>query len=288
MLFLLIACGSDSPQTLSGKKAALQAKKTELKSLSQEISQLEGEIRKLDPEAKAQIRIANVTVQPMETATFSHFVTQQGRIEADNNILVSSMMAGRITKIFVREGQFVKRGQSLAQLDDAVMKSSISEVKTSLNLATTLFEKQKSLWEQEIGTEVQYLTFKNQKEAMEQRLATLEEQRSLTRITAPISGTVDEILPKTGEMVSPGFPAFRVVNSSALSLKANVSESYVPYISRGELVKVSFPTINQEMDAKVSVVGQSIDANNRTFKVEVKLPNNKLLKANMFWGNFDQ
>ncbi|MEL6673971.1 MAG: efflux RND transporter periplasmic adaptor subunit [Bacteroidota bacterium] len=282
LILLLAACGGQAPQTLEGKKAALQQKKVELRSLNQEITQLEEEIRKLDPAAKAEIRKATVGVMPLETETFAHYVTQQGRVEADNNIMVSPMMAGRVMQIYVKEGQYVKRGQTLAQLDDAVMKSTISEVQTSLNLANTLYEKQKNLWEQEIGTEIQYLTAKNQKEALEQRLKTLEEQRSLTKITAPINGSIDEIVPKMGEMVSPGFPAFRVVNSGSLSLKANVSESYIPYINRGEKVKVSFPTIDREMNAKVSMVGQSIDANNRTFKVEVKLPNDPLIKANMF------
>ena len=196
--------------------------------------------------------------------------------------MVSPQTPGVVTQIFVREGQVVKKGQILAQLDDAVMRSSIEEVKTALNLANIMFEKQQKLWDQKIGTEIQYLTAKNQKESLEKRLETLEEQKEMSKIKAPISGTVDEINPKVGEAVSPGFPAFRVVNGMDLSLKAQLSENYIPYVKRGDLVKISFPALEKEIEAKVTTVGQSINPVDRTFDVEVKLPSDPMLKANMF------
>ncbi|MEO1218235.1 MAG: efflux RND transporter periplasmic adaptor subunit [Bacteroidota bacterium] len=282
LAMVAISCSSGEPQTLEGKKAVLEAKKKELIALNKEIDQLQTEIESLDPEMANQVRRIPVNTLDLTHSKFQHFVKVQGQVEANKNIMVSAMQPGRITAIYVREGQSVGKGALLAQLDDAVMKSSISEVESSLELAEIMYNKQAKLWEQEIGTEVQYLTAKNQKESLERRLATLKEQLKLSKVYAPISGVVDEIMPKVGEMLNPGYPAFRIVNASDLSLKANLSEVHLPYIKRGDKVKVSFPTINMETEAKVTAVGQSIDPNNRTFKVEVKLPNNRLFKANMF------
>ncbi|MEM7371252.1 MAG: efflux RND transporter periplasmic adaptor subunit [Bacteroidota bacterium] len=284
--FMLAACGSKEPSspelTLKYKKQALEAKKGQLLALNQEISQLQAEIEELDPETKLKVRQTPVTVSEIEQTTFQHFVEVQGKVEANKNIQVSSQMAGRITQIKVQEGQRVRKGQLLAQLDDAIMKSSIEELKTSLELATIMFNKQENLWKQEIGTEIQFLTAKNQKESLEKRLVTLNEQLSLHKIYSPISGSVDEILPKIGETVSPGFPAFRIVNNSDLSLKADLSEAYAPYIRKGDVVKVQFPSLNREINGKVSLVGSSIDANDRTFRVEVRLPSDQAFKPNMY------
>ena len=282
LAMVAISCSSGEPQTLEGKKAVLEAKKKELIALNKEIDRLQTEIEGLDPEMANQVRRIPVNTLDLAHSKFQHFVKVQGQVEANKNIMVSAMQPGRITAIYVREGQSVGKGALLAQLDDAVMKSSIAEVESSLDLAEIMYNKQAKLWEQEIGTEVQYLTAKNQKESLERRLATLKEQLKLSKVYAPISGVVDEIMPKVGEMLNPGYPAFRIVNASDLSLKANLSEVHLPYIKRGDKVKVSFPTINMETEAKVTAVGQSIDPNNRTFKVEVKLPNNRLFKANMF------
>ena len=282
LIAILAGCGQPAPKTLKEKKALLQAKKQELLKISAEINKLEAEITKSDPAVREQVKRSPVGVIKVEEVNFQHFVNIQGKVEANNNILVSPVQGGRVIKIYPSEGQYVKKGQLLAQLDDAIMRRSIEEVQTSLDLANIMFEKQKRLWDQQIGTEVQYLTSKNQKEALEKRLATLEEQLDMSKIKAPISGTVDEIMPKVGETVSPGFPAFRIVNNADLSFNADLSESYIPYIKRGDLVKLNFPTIDKTLEARVSIVGQSIDPNNRTFKVEIKLPADKLLKSNMF------
>lgn len=280
---LFVACGGggEKPQTLEEKKTKLNELRTELTKVSKEIEELETEIEAIDPEANKVVTIP-VQGSPLETITFRHYVNVQGQVESNRNVLVSPKASGIITKMNVREGQSVRAGQILAQVDDALMRSNLDELRTQLELATTLFEKQKRLWDKEIGTEVQYLQAKNNKEAMERRLATLEEQLDMSKIKSPISGVVDQILPKLGEMVSPGMPAFRIVNPSDLSLNAQLSEAYIPFIKRGESVKVSFPSLNKNMDAKVSVVGQSVDPTSRTFEVEVKLPADKNVKINMF------
>ncbi|MEZ4825690.1 MAG: efflux RND transporter periplasmic adaptor subunit [Bacteroidia bacterium] len=282
LIALFVGCGEKQPVTLAEKKAALAQKKEVLKILSREVAELEEEIASLDPELKKEVRKVTVSTQIINVSDFQHFVSVQGQVEANKNILVSPQTGGRIVKVYVQEGQSVQAGTLLAQLDDAIMRSGIQEMETSLDLANIMFEKQKNLWDQQIGTEVQYLTAKNQKESLEKRLATMKEQLELSKIKSPISGTVDEIMPKVGETVSPGFPAFRIINPSDLSLKAQISESYIPYIRKGDQVKVTFPALDKSIDARVTVVGQFIDPNDRTFPVEVKLPANPMLKANMF------
>jgi len=275
-------CSSGEPTSLGEKKAMLDSKKKQLIALNLEIETLQSEIEKIDPEAKMKVRLIPVSIADLKPTRFEHFIKIQGQVEANKNILVSGMQAGRILAIYVEEGQYVKKGQLLAQIDDAVMKSSIDELKSSLDLANIMFEKQQKLWDQEIGTEVQYLTSKNQKESLERKLVTLEKQLDLSKIKAPISGVVDEIMPKVGEMLSPGYPAFRIVNGSDLSLKANLSEVHLPFIKKGDKVTVTYPTIQVETEVRITSVGQSIDPNNRTFSVEAKLPSNRLFKSNMY------
>lgn len=279
---LLAACEGGEPTTLAGKKAKLEKLKTELLTLSEEISGLETEIGELDPELKQKEKQALVSIDEVETENFSHYVEVQGIVESNQNILVSPSTSGSITGIYVKEGQYVKRGQRLAKIDDAIMKASLDELNTQTELAQILYDKQKRLWEQEIGTEVQYLTAKNQLEGLQKRQETLKEQLALTVVSAPINGYVDEVNPKTGEMASPGMPMFRIVNGKDLSLKANLSELYISNVGRGDSVNIYFPTLNKNLKTRISAVGQSIDPNNRTFTVEVKLPNNPDFKANMF------
>jgi membrane fusion protein (multidrug efflux system) len=218
----------------------------------------------------------------LKTRTFQHFLSVQGQVESNQNILVSPQSSGPITRLNVKEGQFVKRGQTLAKIDDDIMQRNVEEVETQLELATILYEKQKRLWDKEIGTEVQYLQAKSNKETMERRLATLREQLDMSVITAPISGVVDKVFPKIGETVAPGQPAFQLVNTSDLSLKAKLSETHSQNVKVGDEVKVSIPIINKDYEARVSVEGQSIDPVSRTFMVEVKLPRDSDIKPNMF------
>lgn len=280
--FLLTTACQPGGESLAAKQKALLAKKQELRQISQEIAQLEADIAQLDPSAQRDVRQAQVTVQEMQPQSFQHFIEVQGQVEANENILVSPQASGRVTNIYVKEGQSVRAGALLAKIDDAIAQASLKEVETQLELATELFARQQRLWNQGVGTEVQFLEAKNRKESLEKRLATLQEQLSLNRITAPISGTIEEIMPKAGEMVSPGMPAFRIVNNRDLNLVSNLSEMHIPYVKRGDEVIIEFPTLDLELAAKIAVVGQTIHPNDRTFTVEINLPNNALLKPNLF------
>lgn len=278
---ILFSCGKETV-TLEDKQKELLAKKAELRELSSTISTLEQEIAVLDPNTASKSKIAVVGIQEISVKSFDHYIDVQGQVEAKQNVSVSALSAGRLASVFVKEGQYVKRGQLLAKIDDGVIQASINEVQSQLDLANDLLARQQRLWDQEIGTEIQLLEAKNRVEGLNRRLATQAEQRALAVIKSPISGTVDEIMFKVGELVSPGFPAFKIVNNRDLGLTAKLSESYIPSISKGDEVIVEFPTIGKSFNAKVTIIGQTIHPNDRTFDVEVALPSNELLKPNMF------
>ena len=282
LALLLAACGSQQAESLESKKAELKKLKTELVSLNTQIEKLEAEIQTEDPEQVRQARKIPVVIEPLSPQEFSHYLKVQGQVEANKNILISPKTAGTIEAIYVKEGQSVGKGKTLAKIDNAVLQRSMEEVNTQLDLAKTLYQKQKNLWEQEIGTEVQYLTAKNQVDVLEKRLGTLREQAAMASVYAPFAGIVDEIFPKVGESTGPGMPFIRIVNTSDLSLAVQLSEAYIPYVKRGDEVKIYFPALDEEITARISSVGQSIDANKRTFEIEVKLPPRARYKANMF------
>ncbi len=282
LLWLLSGCGSQQAEGLEAKKAQLKKLKSDQIEINRQINQLETEIAELDPSLTRQARTIPVHVDSIKPSEFKHYIKVQGEVEANQNIIVSPKTAGNILSIQVNEGQQVSKNSMLAKIDDAVIKRNIEEVKTQLSLAEVLFKKQKSLWEQEIGTEVQYLTAKNQVESLQRKLETLEEQADMSLVKAPISGTIDEIFPKIGEAVAPGSPFFRIVNNRNLSLKADIAEAYIPHVKRGDEVNIYFSALDREINTRISSVGQSIDPQSRTFEVEARLPADNDFKANMF------
>jgi RND family efflux transporter MFP subunit len=181
-------------------------------------------------------------------------------------------MPGMITALRVREGDFVQKGQILAVLDDEILRKSIDEIKVGLDQVNVLFDKQKQLWDQKIGTELQYLTLKNQKESLEKKLVTLKSQMGQANIEAPFSGVVDEVFAKAGSMASPGIPLLQLVNTNELKAVAKVPDSYVAFINEGDMVNLQFPDLNKTIEAKVTFVGRIVDPLSRTFRIEVKVP----------------
>ena len=279
---VLTACGGGAAEQggLAEKKAQIAELKTQRKALDDQIDALKAEIEALDstPVRASRTPVTTMVVQPTD---YEHFVKVQGELEADQNVMVSPKMGGVVTSVRVKEGQRVSRGQLLATLDDAVMQRSLLELETQLELADTVYSRQKNLWAQKIGSEIQLLQAKTQKESLERRIATTQEQMEMTRIKAPISGTVDRAIAKVGEAGSPGFGAFNIVNLRDLSFKAELSESYIPYVKRGDRVKISIPSINKTIETKVSTVSKIINPVNRTVTVEVDIPSGEEYKANM-------
>lgn len=273
LVALMAACGGGEEK----KADKLVRLKTEKAKLDAEIKTLEKELKGSDTTVKTK----TVTIAAVENATFEHFIDIQGNVDARENVAVSAQSPGIIKTILVREGQAVSKGQTLAQVDDQVLRSSLAQLQTQLDLATALYEKQANLWRQKIGSEVQYLTAKSQKESLEKNIATMKEQINLTRIVSPISGTVDQVIAKIGDAASPGNPAFRVVNASNLRVLANVAESFAGKVSTGDEVEVTFPDIQQTFRTKIGFASRTIDPLSRTIRVEIPVQGGKDLHPNM-------
>ena len=279
---LMAACGQKEDNSLQGKKAQLEELKSQAAELHTKIQGLQEEIAKLDTSAKSEVKIKTVVSAEVQPSVFKHYVSVQGALESEENLMVTAKMPGMITSIKVREGDFVKEGQVVATLDDEILRKSIDEVKSGLDIVNTMYEKQKALWDQKIGTEMQYLNLKNQKEGLESKLATLKSQRSQATVTAPFCGVIDDVFAKLGTMASPGIPLMQLVNTTGLKATAKVPDSYVAYIKQGDQVNVQFPDLDKTIPATVSYVGRIVDPMSRSFKVEVKVPSgDQALKPNL-------
>ena len=239
---------------------------------------VEVQIDKLDTTKK----YTQVTTVPAKQTTFDHYFEVFGSVYSDENVMLSPELAGEVLKIHVREGQRVKAGQTLLQINADVVRKSIEEVEVSLELATDLFARQERLWKQKIGSELQYLESKNRKESLESKLATLNSQLEMAAVKAPFGGTVDEIVPVEGAMVAPGQPLIRLVGLKQVHIKSDVSERYVDVINTGTRVEVEFPSINVKIDTLISRAGNYINPNNRTFvaRIDVDNPSGRV-KPNM-------
>ena len=268
------------PKDLSGKKEFLKEKKAELRQLSQVIEQVEAEIEAAIPDSqKARVL---VTARPVSTKDFKRFVEIQATVQSDDVVSVSSETGGRIVYLKVKEGDAVRRGQLIAKVDLEQIDKQIAELETFLQLAKDVYERQARLWEQNIGSELQYLEAKNNKERLEKSLETISFQKTKANVYAPISGIVEQQFLKQGEMASPGLPIVQILNTSKVKVVADIPETYLGTVRKGEKVTIKFPAINQEMQARISRLGRVIDPANRTFEAEVEISNkNGLLKPNL-------
>ena len=287
MCLFFTSCGGGQssevliPEDLAGKKDLLKVKKQELRELSKLIADLESSIDSLDPDHGKKAKKL-VTTSTVGRTNFQHFVEIQGSVQADDLVDVTSETPGRITNLKVKEGDGVRKGQLVATLDLEAMNKQIAELEKSLELANTVFERQSRLWEQNIGSEIQYLEAKNTKERLEKSLETLQFQLTKGNVYAPISGVVERVVLQGGELASPGMPIVQILNTNKLKVVANVPENYLRSVKMGEQVKVNFPALESEQDARVSLIGRTIDPNNRTFAVEASISGTtKLVKPNL-------
>lgn len=277
---LLTACGGGSD--IDKKKAKIAELKVKQNELKAEIAKLEGELKAAGVKDSSNEKIKEVTVMPLQTKEFKHYLEIQGKVDSDKNVLVSYKTGGTVLRILVNKGDYVKAGTTLATIDDNGVRKGVEELKTNLELTKTVYEKQKALWEQKIGTEVQYLQAKASYESLQSKLAQVNEQLDAFRVKSPIDGTVDEIYPNEGELAAPGMPAFRIVNTSGFKVTADIGEGYIGSISKGNKASIYFPDIDYTMETYVKVVSDVINPVNRTFTVEFDLKNApKNIKANM-------
>ena len=276
-IVVLIASCSSAPKD---KKTQLAELKQQQKELAEKIQKLEVETQSSNPES-VPANVKEVSVREVVSTPFHYLLQTQGGVEAEQNIMVSAKAAGLVTHVYVKEGERVGVGQTLAQIDNTLILKGIEELKGSLELAKTVYERQKSLWDQKIGTEIQYLTAKNNKESLERKLATMNEQNDMTRIKSQISGTVEDVLVKVGENTAPGQPAVRVIGNSNLKIVANVSEAYINSIKAGNPVTVQFSDIDKSFEGRVTFVGRNINPLSRSFSVEVPVPSGLDARPNM-------
>lgn len=284
-ILLISSCSvpgeEEIPEGIEAQKELLNTKRKELKVLSSFITQLEDTIAEQDPTFRKKTRTL-VTTEPIVRKEFVRYIDLQGAVQENEQVMVSSETGGRILRLNVKEGEQVRRGKLIAELDLESVEKQISELETSLDLAQQVFERQKRLWDQNIGSEIQYLEAKSNKERLEKSLESLQLQLSKSKVYAPISGTVDMIITEAGEMVSPGAPIVMLLDTRRVKVVVDAPEKYLTTIGKGEKVKVSIPTINRETEERVSLIGTTIDPDNRTFKVEVEMPNPKgQLKPNL-------
>ncbi len=272
---LLASCGGESKDP----KAQLEKLKSEQAATQAKIADLEAKNG-----GPATVAATPVSVMNAKPESFKSYLEVQGRVDFDQNATVGSRAAGSLTSIRVQRGDRVSKGQVLATVDASILDASAAELRTRLDLARIVYEKQKSLWDQQIGTEIQYLTAKNNYQALQRNLATLNQQKALYNVVAPYSGTVDEVLPKLGEITAPGAPVVRLTSGTGGKILADVSEAYGNSIKAGDNAVVTIPDLGDaEIPATVRVVSRSINATSRTFTVELRLKNAKAadLRPNM-------
>lgn len=276
---IVTSCGGD--KTVEAKIASLEKLKTEQAALTTKIKALEDEIKSSGAKIESREKIVNVAVSKVETSKYNHYIAVQGRVDGDENATISAKVPGLVLKVLVKPGSLVKAGQVLAELDGNTIRKQIQPMETNLSLLTELYNKQKALWEKQIGSEIQYKQAKTNKEALEQNIAAMHEQLNMYKITATVNGTIDIVNLKIGQMAMPGMPYFSIVNFNKIKIKADVAESFANKIKEGNIVQVEFPDIEKTISSKITYSGKGISALNRTFGVEVALPNNNSYLPNM-------
>jgi RND family efflux transporter MFP subunit len=292
---LMAACGGSKKDDAAGindKKAALEKLKSNKAKNDEEIAKLQAELEKIDSSTANAAKIKLVSTAPVTTQDFKHYIDLMGKVDADNISYISPRgMGGQIRAIYVQQGQFVKKGQLLLRLDDAIMRQSVvaakqqlEGIKTQLGYAKNIYQRQKNLWDQGIGTEVQLITAKtnvtsleNQLDAAGEQIKTQQEQLNTANVYSDVSGIADLVTVKLGETF-PGMGQIKIVNTSSLKVVTNVPENYLTRLRKGSPVVITIPDANKTVSSSISLISQSIDPNQRGFIAEAKIPYDPVLK----------
>ncbi len=255
------------------------AQKTQIAKIENTIRDLQNKMTLKDQEANNML----VEVKKMTKEPFNHYFVVFGNAEADKYGNISTEMGGKVESILVTEGQEVTKGTLLLTLNTDAIENQIEGVKSNLEFAKTSFNKQKTLWDQNIGSEIQYLQAKSTKDGLEAQLDALTAQLRMSQLRAPFNGIVNRIYPKKGEMASPQFPAVEIVNLSKMTIKAHISENYMRSVKKGQKVELTFSSLpDYKIEHPISRVSKVINPKSRTFEIELKIDNkNELIKPNM-------
>jgi len=266
---------SDNLDSLVAKKKQLYG---EQQKISEQLKRLNDKINLLDENSSFTL----VTTRETTSEAFTHYVELQGNVTTDNLVVITAEYAGLLTKVYVKEGEYVKKGQLLAKIDDGGLSQQLSQMEIQSELAKTTFERQQRLWDQNIGSEIQYLQAKSNFEAQTQAVNQMKEQIAKANVTAPFSGTIDQIIADEGTNVAPGSQLIRLVNLSNMYIEADVPERFIADVTNGKTVEIYFPILGKTMTSKVKQAGNFINAANRTFRIEVDVPqNNDYIKPNL-------
>lgn len=266
LVLTILACGS---------KAGSEDPLAQLNDLKEQKSTIDAQIAVLEKQLLEQglieKKLRKVGLEELKSAPFKHFIDLQGRVDASESVAATSKIPGALKRVLVDNGDYVKAGQLLAEIEDAVLQKNLAELQGQLALTTDLYDRQKSLWDQNIGSEVQYIQAKNNKESTERAIATMKENMAMTKIYAPTSGTVDMVMLKQGQAISPGMPLCNILNLSDLKIIGAVTEAYAAKVKKGDEVQIYFPDLDKEITTRVSYVSKSINPVNRTFSIECDL-----------------
>ncbi|MFY9242017.1 MAG: efflux RND transporter periplasmic adaptor subunit [Polaribacter sp.] len=276
---ILTSCGDKKEVSVddvlaSNDIAKIKAKKVELdtkqQALADDLKKLNDKIDDLDEDKNIPL----ITTYKVKEEVFTHFIELQGSVQTKQNVLVYPEMPGILESVYVKEGQNVNKGQILAKIDDGGMSQQLAQLEVNAQLAKTTFERQKRLWDQKIGSEIQYLQTKTAYEAQQSAVNQLKSQLSKSTIRAPFSGIIDDVFKERGTVVAPGQGSeiFRIVNLSNMYIETEVPETYIGSITKNKKVEVNFPVLNETVTSKVRQVGNFINPSNRSFKIEIDVP----------------
>lgn len=274
---LLAGCSATPADTDALKVQQLQQYKKEYSELKVKIEALEKELKVDKNEEAVRVEVMELTPQ-----VFERFIEVTGRVEAEEDVNISPESAGVIEEVRIKEGQLVSKGQILGVLNTEALSRGLDELRIQYELAVTTYKRQKNLWDQNIGSEMQLLQTRSAMEALEKRIESTQAQINLAVVKSPVNGKVETVYQKKGEIGSPQVPFARIINSSKIRIYADVAESYLPIIKQGDRAIVNFPALGREIESTVSLIGGSIDANNRTFSIRINLSNpDGLIKPNL-------
>jgi len=286
---ILFSCGDKKEQSIDDVIATKDIKqiRTKKAELDQKVQALSNDIKKLNTEIEALDtikRVPLVTAITIENEVFTHFLELQGNVKTKQNVLIYPEMPGTLETVLVKEGQKVYKGQVLARIDDGGLVQQVAQLEATTALAKTTYERQEKLWNQKIGSEIQFLQTKTNYEATKSQLAQLKKQLGKSTIRAPFAGVIDNVFKDQGTVVSPGpgSEVFRIVNLGNMFIEADVPESYISDIVPGKEVEIEFPVLGTTLDTKVRQTGNFINPANRTFRVEIGVPNqDRSIKPNL-------
>ena len=262
---------------IKSKKAALDAKQQEL---SLELKQLNNRLDALNEDKNIPL----ITTFTAKETVFTHFIELQGNVQTKQNVLIYPEMPGILKSVFVKEGQNVVKGEILARIDDGGMSEQLAQLTANAQLAKTTYERQKRLWAQKIGSEIQFLQTKTSFEAQSSAVNQLKSQLEKAVIRAPFAGIIDNIFKERGIVVAPGMGSeiFRIINLSNMYIETEVPETYIGSITKDKLVTVNFPVLGETVTSKIRQVGNFINPSNRSFKIEIGVANfNGNIKPNL-------